>query len=149
MKKLLSLSLALCILCTFAACALAAAKIDLDLAPLSGTAVYAQVYNILMDPEPFLGRTIRIAGYYDVYEDPETNTVYHACIIPDATACCAQGIEFVWAGEHTFPDDYKELGTDLTVTGRLETYVENGITYMHLTEAEVEWDEAGAPFSLD
>ena len=34
--------------------------------------------------------------------------VYHACVIPDATACCAQGIEFTLAGDHRWPDDYPE-----------------------------------------
>ena len=61
--------------------------------------------------------------------------MYHACIIPDATACCAQGIEFVWEGDHVWPDDYPEEGADIIVTGRLETYDENGFTYLHLVDA--------------
>nr|MCR4877168.1 hypothetical protein [Clostridiales bacterium] len=63
--------------------------------------------------------------------------VYHACVVPDATACCAQGIEFVWGGEHTWPDDYPEGGTDIIVTGRLEAYDEDGQMYLHLVDAEL------------
>ncbi len=113
--------------------------IDLDMSGMSGTVVYAQIYNLLSDPAPWLGKIIRMAGYYSFYNDQEQGVVYHACIIPDATACCAQGIEFVWAGEHNWPDDYPEDGTDITVTGRLEIYEENGYSYLHLVDAEVLW----------
>ncbi len=115
--------------------------IDLDMSGMSGTVVYAQIYNLLSDPGPWLGKIIRMAGYYSFYNDQEHGIVYHACIIPDATACCAQGIEFIWAGEHKWPDDYPENGTDITVTGRLEIYEENGFSYLHLVDAEVLWEE--------
>ncbi|MBQ8092963.1 MAG: hypothetical protein IJ242_05235 [Clostridia bacterium] len=111
--------------------------VDIDLSQMSGTVVYAQVYNILMDPQAYLGKTIRMSGYYDIYEDSVNNAVYFSCIIPDATACCAQGIEFIWAGDHTYPDDYPEPGTDVIVTGRLESYTEGGYDYLHLVDSDV------------
>ena len=114
--------------------------IDMDMTGMSGTVVYAQIYNLLTDPAPWLGKIIRMAGYYSFFEDQEQGIVYHACIVPDATACCAQGIEFVRAGEHDWPDDYPEDGTDITVTGRLEMYEENGYSYLHLVDAEVVWE---------
>ena len=73
-----------------------------------------------------------------LYEDTEKDVVYHACVIPDATACCAQGIEFVLAGEHSWPEDYPEEATDIIVTGRLETYEEDGYMFLHLVDATVE-----------
>ncbi len=115
--------------------------IDLDMSGMSGTVVYAQIYNLLSDPAPWLGKIIRMAGYYSFYNDQEQDIVYHACIIPDATACCAQGIEFIWAGEHKWPDDYPEDGADIIVTGRLEIYEENGYSYLHLVDAEVLWED--------
>ena len=115
--------------------------VDLDLSAMSGTIVYAQVYNLMVDPEPWLGRIIRMAGLYNRYEDTANSIVYHACIIPDATACCAQGIEFVWYGDHPWPDAYPEPGTNLTVTGRLETYEDNGTMYLHLVDADVVFEE--------
>lgn len=74
---------------------------DLDLSKLSGTVVYSQVYNMMAEPDAYLGQVIKMAGYYSAYEDKERGVVYHACVIPDATACCAQGIEFIWNGEHS------------------------------------------------
>ncbi len=116
--------------------------IDLDLSNLSGTVVYSMIYNIMYEPEPYLGKVIRIAGYYSAYEDMEHGIVYHACVIPDATACCAQGMEFIWSGEHSWPDDYPEETTDIIVTGRLEMYTEGEYKYLHLVDSEVTWEHA-------
>ena len=114
--------------------------VDLDLSRLSGTVVYSQVYNMMYEPDSYLGKVIKMSGYYSVYEDAERGVVYHACIIPDATACCAQGIEFIWAGEHAWPDEYPAEGTDIVVTGRFATYEEDGYMYLHLVDAELVWN---------
>ena len=119
--------------------------VDLDLSGMSGTVVYAQVYNMLYDPDAYLGKIIRMAGYYNYYDDQAHGVVYHACIVPDATACCAQGIEFVRAGEHIWPDEYPEIGTDIIVTGRLEMYEEDGVKYLHLVQADLTWNREEAP----
>ncbi|MBR1586054.1 MAG: hypothetical protein IJ662_10980 [Clostridia bacterium] len=117
-------------------------KIDLDLSQMSGTIVYSQVSNILADPSAYTGKVIKMTGYYDVFEDTSSGNTYFSCIIPDATACCAQGFEFVWAGEHAYPNDYPAPGTGVTVTGRFETYTEDEYLYVHLVDADVEWDKA-------
>ncbi len=140
MKKL-SLLLVLCVLAGSLSGAPAETAVDLDLSVMSGTVVYAQVYNMVCDPNAYLGKIIRMSGYYSYAENPALGIVYHACIIPDATACCAQGIEFVWAGEHAWPEDYPESGSGITVTGRLELYEEDGVMYLHLVDAELARDE--------
>ena len=146
MKKTLSLLLALCFLLSLPlggiaedAARYAPEDIDLDLADLSGTLVYAQIYQMANEPENYIDKVIRLSGWYEVFQDSSTGLVYTSCYIPDASACCAQGIEFVWAGDHAYPDDYPEPGTGLIVTGRFETYVEDGWMYMHLVDAEVVW----------
>ncbi len=151
MKKIMAI-LALCFAAAIAAGAAPSAadtippaqknyKVDLDLSKLSGTVVFSQVYNMMVEPEPYLGKIIKIAGYYSAYEDTEREVVYHACIIPDAAACCSQGIEFVRSGEPVWPDEYPGEGTDIVVTGRLETYEEDGYEYLHLTDAELVWEK--------
>ena len=69
---------------------------------------------------------------------PISDQIYFACIIADATACCSQGLEFFLAGEYTYPDDYPELGTEITVSGTFETYDEDGYMYCHLVDAVFE-----------
>ena len=66
-------------------------KIDLDLTAQSATMVYSQVFNMMIEPEKFAGKVIKMKGLYMVYHDEEENKDYHACVIPDATACCYQG----------------------------------------------------------
>jgi len=112
-------------------------ELDVDLTTLSSTMVYSEVYNMMYEPDRYVGKRIKMNGQFAVYEDPNTGAVYTACIIMDATACCSQGLEFVLAGEKTYPNDYPELGSEITVTGTFQLYDENGATYCHLVDAEM------------
>ena len=143
MKKRLALLLAFCLAlaslsASFAETASEPLQVDLDLSEMSGTIVYAQIYNIQYDPGPYLGKVIRVRGYYQLYIEPADGNVYYACVIPDATACCTQGMEFVPATEPEDPENYIEDCADITVTGRLDIYVDNGTSYLHLVDASVE-----------
>lgn len=99
--------------------------------------VYSEVYNMMYEPDRYLGKRIKMNGRFAVYENPNTGAVYTACIIMDATACCSQGLEFVLAGEHSYPADYPEPGTEITVVGTFQTYEENGYVDYHLVDAEM------------
>ena len=111
--------------------------IDVDLTKLSSTMVYSEVYNMMVSPDNYTGKTVKMNGAFAYYEDPETKKQYFACIIADATACCSQGLEFILTGEHTYPNDYPELNSEITVTGTFETYEENGFKYCRLTDAAI------------
>ncbi|MBR5962460.1 MAG: hypothetical protein IKZ98_15855 [Clostridia bacterium] len=143
MKKRLALLLALYLAlgslsAAFAESASEPVQVDLDLSQMSGTIVYAQIYNIMYDPGPYLGKVIRVRGYYSFFREPSNGNVYYACVIPDATACCTQGMEFVPFTEPEDPDHFLSDNADITVTGRLETYVEDGSFYLHLVDADVQ-----------
>ena len=109
----------------------------LDLTKLSSTMVYSEVYNMMCTPEDYNGRTVTMRGQFAISEDPDSGKRYYACIIQDALACCTQGLEFVLAGEHTYPDDYPELGSEITVSGTFELYEEGDIRYCRLVDAEM------------
>ena len=108
---------------------------DVDLTQLGSTMVYSEVFNMMYAPEDYVGKTVKIEGSFAVYEGVDRN--YYACLIADATACCSQGIEFVWSGDHVYPDDYPELGSTITVTGTFETYMEDGMEFCQLVDAEI------------
>ena len=108
--------------------------IDVDLTILSSTVVYSEVYNMMYLPEEYIGKTIKMRGMFSSYHDEATDKYYYACIIQDATACCAQGIEFELEGEHS-PDEYPEEGEEVTVEGVFDTYVEGEYTYCTLRNA--------------
>lgn len=108
---------------------------DVDLTQMNSTMVYSEVLQMMQEPDNFIGQTVKMTGAMAVYEGESRN--YYACLIADATACCAQGIEFVWKGDHAYPDDYPELGAEIVVTGTFDTYTENGTLYAQLVDAEL------------
>ena len=121
----------------------AAGKVDVDLTVLSSTMVYSEVYNMLYnDPAHYFGKTVKAKGTFSLYQLVtdgvlQPDPVAYACIIADATACCAEGMEFVLEGDYTYPDDYPELGAEITVIGEFQSYEENGMTWYHLVNARL------------
>ena len=114
--------------------------VDYDLTQMGSDMVYATVYQMMSSPAQYEGKTFRIEGdFYAVYYEP-TAKYYFYCIIQDATACCAQGMEFVWDdGSHIYPDEYPEENATVVVEGTFETYREEGDTnlYCRLKDAEL------------
>lgn len=161
MKKLFCALLATLLLCSLAACggkdntdagdtpspnptatqSQSADGIDVDLTALSSTMVYSEVYSMMSFPDDYVGKTVKMRGQFAVYQATDENgafipdQIYFACVIADATACCSQGLEFALAGEHTYPDDYPELGSEITVTGTFELYEDDGCLYCRLGNA--------------
>ena len=117
--------------------------VDVDLTVLSSTMVYSEVYNMLYnDPAHYLGKTVKAKGTFSIYQLVtdgvlQPDPVSYACIISDAAACCAEGMEFVLEGDYTYPDDYPELGAEITVIGEFQSYEENGMTWYHLVNARL------------
>ena len=117
--------------------------VDVDLTVLSSTMVYSEVYNMLYnDPAHYLGKTVKAKGAFSIYQLVtdgvlQPDPVSYACIISDAAACCAEGMEFVLEGDYTYPDDYPELGAEITVIGEFQSYEENGMTWYHLVNARL------------
>ncbi len=111
--------------------------VDIDLTALSSTVVYGQVYNMMYYPEKFVGKTIRMEGMYSDYFDEAKDKHYYACIIMDATACCAQGVEFELTEDYVYPDEYPSEGDYCIVEGVFETYEEDGAEYCTLRNARL------------
>ena len=109
-------------------------SVDVDLTTLSTTMVYSEVSNMMTTPEDYKDKIVKMNGIFAVYHDDSTGKDYCACIVQDATACCSQGIEFTLAGKK-YPDDYPEIGSEITVIGRFGTYDENGNTYCTLNDS--------------
>ena len=124
-----------------------AGKVDVDLTVLSSTMVYSEVYNMLYnDPAHYLGKTVKARGEFSIYQLVtdgvlQPDPVSYACIISDAAACCAEGMEFVLKDNLAYPDDYPEPGAEITVVGEFQAYEENEMTGYHLINARLESSE--------
>ena len=109
---------------------------DVDLTVLNSTMIYSQVLDMVQTPGRYVGQFMRIQGKFSYTEANDRE--YFACVVPDATLCCEQGIEFILDGEHHYPEDYPEVGEQITVTGYFETYIEGTNLYFQLVHAELQ-----------
>lgn len=113
------------------------ASVDVDLSVMDSDMIYATVYQMMSDPEQYVGKKFRIEGKFYVTYDEMTKNQYYYCVIKDATECCAQGLEFVWGdGSHIYPDEYPTDGTEVIVDGTFELYMENDSRYCRLANAD-------------
>ena len=107
-------------------------EVDIDLTALNANMMFAQVSNIMTQPADYLGKTIKMNGPYYSNFDNKMQKFYHFVVIRDAAACCAQGFEFVWQGEHSYPDDYPDEETEIQVIGIIESYEEDNQTWYRI-----------------
>ncbi len=110
-------------------------KMDVDLTELSSTLVYSGLYTIMSEPDKYNGKTIKMKGKYTFYHDDSVGKDYTACIVQDATACCALGLDFVLTDDYSFPKDYPKENEEITVMGVFELYPEGDRTFFHLSDA--------------
>ncbi len=108
---------------------------DVDLTVLSSTMVYSEVYNMMVSPDDYIGKTVKMKGQFVPYYDESTGKYYFACFISDATACCSQGIEFILTDDYLYPEDYPMEGATICVVGTFDTYMEGENMYCTLRNA--------------
>ena len=114
-------------------------KVDLDLTKMSATMIYSTIFDMLIMPEDYVEKNIKVKGWFQTYTDPYSGEIYYAVVVPDATACCQQGLEFVWPGEHSYPADFPNTGDDITITGLYKVTETDGISYNYLEATSVDF----------
>ena len=110
---------------------------EVDLTGMSSTMVFAEVYNMMVEPERYEGKTVRMTGELVTYPHPFTGEDCLAVIVKDALACCAQGFQFQPAQGTALP----EAGTEVTVTGIYtldNSLADQGIMMSYLAQCTVE-----------
>ncbi|MBR4554637.1 MAG: hypothetical protein IKO27_03490 [Ruminococcus sp.] len=112
--------------------------IDIDLTKLDANLVYAQVFDMVSEPDKYIGKRVKARGTFAYTHDDSTGGDYFAVFMKDAAACCQQGLEFVLTGEHKYPEDYPGIDSDITVEGIFNTYTENGWQYCQLKDASMQ-----------
>ena len=121
-----------------------AGDVDVDLTTLSSTMVFAEVSSLVYDPIPYLGQRVRMEGIFSVDHaytmegEVDLSQNYFYCIIEDALACCAQGLEFSLAGDYAYPEDYPAEGDTIRVVGTVEFFEVNGFRHLRLGDAVLE-----------
>ncbi|MBR0413422.1 MAG: hypothetical protein IJI47_07675 [Eubacterium sp.] len=134
MKRIIAFVLAItAITASFAGCsggkapaekattAKAAAKIDYDLSGVSETVAYSQVYDMIMKPDDYRGKTVKVKGEFEYADDELNGDTHYSCIVSDTKGCCKQGIEFATKEDMDFAD-YPVIFSKIEVTGTFDTY---------------------------
>ena len=111
--------------------------VELDLSKMNADLAYAFIFQIVVEPEKYEGKTIRMTGTFETFYDNEPYGRHDYCIITDVLACCAQGLEF----ENAKVSGVKP-GQKITVSGTLklrDAVSPDGMEYktMRIAEAAV------------
>ena len=111
--------------------------VEIDLSKMNADLAYAFIFQLVVEPEKYEGKTIRMTGTYEAYYDNEPLGRHDYCIITDVLACCAQGLEFESAKIAGV-----EPGQKITVSGKLnlrDAVSPDGMEYktMRIAEAAV------------
>ena len=104
----------------------------------------AQITNIYLNLDDYIGRKVQLEGFYYEYYDEKTDTTYQN-IIRNSPGCCGDdgivGFEFFWDGECPKADDW------LKITGIIEIVKENGDEYLRIKANTLEvLEERGLEF---
>lgn len=122
-------------------------KVDIDLTQLNSNMLYAEVYHMGISPENYRGKRIKVTGEFahfpkDMNKDGNLTPgeEIYVCIISDALACCATGIEFIPEKESSFWSNQPEDGSKITITGVCDVFLDEvgWSTVIQLDNATVE-----------
>lgn len=104
----------------------------LDFTDMNYNIAYAKIFNILINVEQYIGRTIKFRGNFYSSEEEILNDRSYSVLLYDATACCQTGFQFILTGEHKYPDDYPEEMSVIEIEGTLKMKEINGFEYLYI-----------------
>ncbi len=123
-------------------------KVDIDLTGFSANMLYAEIYNMGMNPDYYKGKVISITGDFatlpnvvDNSGNPIPDGEIFVCLVRDAMACCQSGIEFIPEKTSRFWQERPAEGSKITVTGMCDIFLDEGgwFTIIQLDNAKIEW----------
>ena len=114
-------------------------NVDVDLTSMNATMVYAEVFNMMNNPGDYLDKIVKVSGPFVPFGSTSPDYCYPAILIKDATACCANGLEFLLYGTPRCSmeggNGYPLYNEEATIVGRFTTYLEGNYLYVHLVDA--------------
>lgn len=117
---------------------------DTDVIEIKEKMFIAQTNDIYINPEDYLGKTLKYEGIFELSTLEETSQTYHY-VIRYGPGCCGfdanAGFEVSWDGAWPEQNDWVE------VVGVLEEYEEEGWRYLRLALSSIEvLDVRGAEY---
>ncbi len=113
-------------------------EVDLDFSNFNYNMISAEIFNIMIEPEKYIGKTIRFKGQFFSSFEQEKNQRFYSILIYDATACCQTGFEFILSGNPQYPQDFPQEGTNIQLSGPLTYKNLDGLDYFYIACDSVE-----------
>ncbi len=111
--------------------------VDNDLSNMNANMIFAEIFNLVLMPDEYIGRTFRMKGNFAVYVNETSGNKYFSIIIPDATQCCQQGIDIICLGDMKYPEDFPKIGSEIMVTGQFNSITtDEGLSFNYLVMSE-------------
>ena len=105
-------------------------SIDLDMSRLGSTMRLAELNRIYMNPDSYVGNTIKLSGYYFPMTGSVLGQDRHFIALALADSCCPmQGFDFIWDGENAFPGDNLQEQAWIEIIGVFDKADDSGTRY--------------------
>ena len=111
--------------------------IDIDLSQLNSTMAYAAMYDMIFNVNQHIGKTLKLRGSYQSYQSKDTGEITHLVLLVDKSACCEISIDFILTGEHSYPDDYPAILSEIELVGIMSAVDYDGYDYPVLLVNEI------------
>jgi uncharacterized membrane protein YcgQ (UPF0703/DUF1980 family) len=121
---------------------------DDELIEITERLFVGQVNDIYINAEDYIGKTLRYQGLFQTSLWPETGEVY-CYVVRNGPGCCGTdsnpGFEVIW--EDDSDKEYPSYDDWVEATGVLESYEEDGYTYLRVNLESLEvMDERGLEY---
>ncbi|MGN0740755.1 MAG: hypothetical protein ACI4LX_11350 [Treponema sp.] len=93
-------------------------NVDIDFTKFNYNMSYAQIFQMMIEPEKYIGKKIKIRGSFYIAENEGRR--FYSVLNFDSTACCSTGFIFELQEDLTYPDDFPAEFTTIEVTGIYE-----------------------------
>jgi zinc transport system permease protein len=108
----------------------------------------AQVNDVYLNPEDYLGRTIKLEG---LFKSEQYGEQPYCFVIRYGPGCCGNdgnsGFEIAWNNQESTDRRYPDIDAWVEATGVLQTYEEDGYPYLYLALSSLNvMDDRGAEF---
>jgi hypothetical protein len=108
----------------------------------------AQVNDVYLNPEEYLGRTIKLEG---LFKSEQYGEQPYCFVIRYGPGCCGNdgnsGFEIAWNNQDALEKPYPDIDDWVEATGVLQTYEEDGYPYLYLALSSLNvMDDRGAEF---
>jgi len=116
-----------------------ALKIDYDLSSMNFTMISSMFFQMVIEAEKYENKNFKIKGIFQTFPNPDNpqGLPYFSVIINDVTMCCQEGIDFVWQGNHKWPEDYPKEDQEITIIGKYIVTETDDFTYNYILASDI------------